>query len=307
MTPHPLFDLTGRVALITGASRGIGEAIAHLLAEHGAHVICSSRKPEGCEAVAQAIRDKGLRAESHPCHIGEMDQIAATIAHVEARHGRLDILVNNAATNPYFGHILDTDPGSFQKTLDVNIRGYFFMSQAAGKLMRVQGKGAIVNVASVNALEPGDAQGTYSITKAAVVNMTQAFAKECASLGLRVNAIAPGWTRTRFAGALPADEASGGAAGNGRGRALPRLRRGKLHDGRIAGRGWRPDNLKRHPAPIFLAQILTLPRPKGAWIDARNARGETPPYGRKRRIPNAIRRSILVSPATSPAAVPTAA
>ena len=202
MTPHPLFDLTGRVALITGASRGIGEAIAHLLAEHGAHVICSSRKPEGCEAVAQAIRDKGLRAESHPCHIGEMDQIAATIAHVEARHGRLDILVNNAATNPYFGHILDTDPGSFQKTLDVNIRGYFFMSQAAGKLMRVQGKGAIVNVASVNALEPGDAQGTYSITKAAVVNMTQAFAKECASLGLRVNAIAPGWTRTRFAGAL---------------------------------------------------------------------------------------------------------
>ncbi len=202
MTPHPLFDLSGRVALVTGASRGIGAGIAHLLAEHGAHIVVSSRRIEGCEAVAEAIRAKGLSADSLACHIGDMDAIDAVIGHIEATHGRLDILVNNAATNPYFGHILDTDPGSFQKTLDVNIRGYFFMSVAAGKLMRAQGKGAIVNTASVNALEPGDGQGTYSLTKAAVVNMTQAFAKECAPLGIRVNAIAPGWTRTKFAGAL---------------------------------------------------------------------------------------------------------
>ncbi len=202
MTPHPLFDLTGRVALITGASRGIGAAIAQLLAEHGAHVIVSSRKIDGCKAVATDLCAKGLSAEAFACHIGDMADIDVVMTHIEATHGRLDILVNNAATNPYYGHILDTDLASFQKTLDVNIRGYFFMSVAAGKLMREQGKGAIVNTASVNALEPGDAMGTYSITKAAVVNMTQAFAKECAPLGIRVNAIAPGWTRTKFAGAL---------------------------------------------------------------------------------------------------------
>lgn len=200
--PHPLFDLTGRIALVTGASRGIGEEIARMLADHGAHVIVSSRKIEGCRAVAEAITAAGGSAEPFACHIGDMDQIAAIFEHIKATHGRLDILVNNAATNPYFGHILDTDLGSFEKTLDVNIRGYFFMSVEAGKMMRDQRKGAIVNTASVNALEPGDCQGTYSITKGAVVNMTRAFAKECAPLGIRVNAIAPGWTRTRFAGAL---------------------------------------------------------------------------------------------------------
>lgn len=202
MTPHPLFDLSGRIALITGASRGIGKAIAHLLAEHGAHVIISSRRIKGCSAVAEDIIAKGGSASAFACNVGSMEDIAAIMAHIRDTHGRLDILVNNAATNPYFGHILDTDLATFQKTIDVNIRGYFFMSVAAGKLMRDQGKGAIVNTASVNALEPGDCQGTYSITKAAVVNMTQAFAKECAPLGIRVNAIAPGWTRTKFAGAL---------------------------------------------------------------------------------------------------------
>ncbi len=202
ITPHPLFDLSGRIALVTGASRGIGEEIARILAEHGAHVIVSSRKIDGCTAVAEAITKAGGSAEAFPCHIGDMDQIEAIFDHVKSTHGRLDILVNNAATNPYFGHILDTDQSSFEKTLDVNIRGYFFMSVEAGKMMRDQGKGAIVNTSSVNALEPGDMQGTYSITKAAVVNMTRAFAKECAPLGIRVNAIAPGWTRTKFAGAL---------------------------------------------------------------------------------------------------------
>lgn len=200
--PHPLFDLSGRIALVTGASRGIGEEIARILADHGAHVIVSSRKIDGCRAVADSITAAGGSAEPFACHIGEMDQIAAIFDHIKATHGRLDILVNNAATNPYFGHILDTDLGSFEKTLDVNIRGNFFMSVEAGKMMRDQGKGAIVNTASVNALQPGDMQGTYSITKGAIVNMTRAFAKECAPLGIRVNALAPGWTRTKFAGAL---------------------------------------------------------------------------------------------------------
>lgn len=197
-----LFDLTDRIALVTGASRGIGEAIARLLAQQGAHVIVSSRKLEECEHVAADIRAAGGSAEAFACHVGHMEDIAATFAHIREKHGRLDILVNNAAANPYFGHILDTDLAAYNKTVEVNVRGYFFMSVEAGKLMKERGRGAIVNTASVNALHPGDRQGIYSITKAAVVNMTKAFAKECGPLGIRVNALLPGLTRTKFAGAL---------------------------------------------------------------------------------------------------------
>jgi len=197
-----LFDLTGKIALVTGASRGIGEAIAKLLAEQGAHVIVSSRKLDGCQAVADQITADGGSAEALACHVGSMEQIEEAFTIIKNQFGKLDILVNNAATNPYFGHILDTDLGAYSKTVDVNIRGYFFMSVEAGKLMRDNGGGAIVNTASINAIQPGPLQGIYSITKAAVVNMTKAFAKECGGLGIRVNALLPGFTKTQFAGAL---------------------------------------------------------------------------------------------------------
>jgi len=197
-----LFDLSGKVALVTGASRGIGESIAKLLAEQGAHVIVSSRRAESCEAVVSQIADAGGSAEAIACHIGDMDNIQATFAAIETKHGKLDILVNNAATNPYFGHILDTDLSAYNKTVDVNIRGYFFMSIAAGKLMKENGGGCIVNTASINGLQPGHKQGIYSITKAAVINMTKSFAKECAGYNIRVNALLPGLTKTKFAGAL---------------------------------------------------------------------------------------------------------
>jgi len=197
-----LFDLSGKIALVTGASRGIGESIARLLAAHNAHVIVSSRKIDDCQVVADSIAADGGSAEALACHVGSMDDIANTFTTIKQAHGRLDILVNNAATNPYFGHVLDTDLGAFNKTVDVNVRGYFFMSIEAGKMMREQGAGAIVNTASINALQPGPMQGIYSITKAAVVSMTKAFAKECGPLGIRCNALLPGLTKTRFAGAL---------------------------------------------------------------------------------------------------------
>lgn len=206
MNTNP-FGLKGRVALVTGASRGIGESIARLLAAQGAHVIVSSRKVVDCERVVEGIRDAGGSAEALACHIGEMDQVRDTFAKIRAIHGKLDILVNNAATNPYFGHILDTDLGAFQKTVDVNIRGYFFMSVEAAKLMREKGGGSIVNVASVNGVIPGPMQGIYSITKAAVISMTQAFARECAGLNIRVNALLPGMTDTKFAAALVKNDA----------------------------------------------------------------------------------------------------
>ncbi len=200
------FNLEGRIALVTGASRGIGEAIARRLASSGAQVVVSSRYLEGCQAVVDAIIADGGAAEALACHVGDMDDIERCFDTLRQRHGRLDILVNNAAANPYFGPILDTPPDAFQKTFEVNVRGYFYMSVAAGKLMRENGGGAIVNTASINALQPGIGLGIYSISKAAVVNMTRAFAKECAADGIRVNALLPGLTRTRFAGALFEDE-----------------------------------------------------------------------------------------------------
>lgn len=201
-TIDPLFDLTGRVALVSGASRGIGESIAHCLAAHGAHVIISSRKAEGCERVASEIQAAGFSAEAFACHVGDMDQIHAIIDHAAQKHGRIDILVNNAAANPYWGPILDTPLEAFEKTCEVNLRGYFFMSALAGQLMKKNGGGAILNTASINGLRPPPLQGIYSITKAAIINMTKAFAKECGAFGIRVNALLPGLTKTRFAGAL---------------------------------------------------------------------------------------------------------
>lgn len=206
MDKTQLFDLDGKIAFVSGASRGIGEAIARLLAQQGAHVIVSSRKLDGCQAVADAIITEGGKATAIACHIGEMEQIQAVFAQIREQFGRLDILVNNAATNPYFGHVLDTDLAAFQKTVDVNIRGYYFMSIEAGKLMKSNGGGSIINVASINGVSPGELQGIYSISKAAVISMTKVFAKECAALGIRCNALLPGLTDTQFASALTSNQ-----------------------------------------------------------------------------------------------------
>jgi NAD(P)-dependent dehydrogenase (short-subunit alcohol dehydrogenase family) len=201
------FDLSGRIALVTGASRGIGAEIAKLLAQQGAHVIVSSRKLDGCKQVADEIIAAGGKAEAVTCHIGAMEDIAKIFEHIRAKHGRLDILINNAAANPYYGPLLDTDLNSFQKTVDVNIRGYFFMSVEGAKLMKQNPRGgAIVNTASVNGISPAPLQAVYSITKAAIINMTRVFAKDLGEHNIRVNAILPGLTKTKFAGALFEEE-----------------------------------------------------------------------------------------------------
>ncbi|HET9235626.1 MAG TPA: SDR family oxidoreductase [Oligoflexus sp.] len=200
------FDLSGKIALVTGSSRGIGASIARLLAAQGAQVIVSSRKQDACEAIVAQIRSEGGKAEAIACHIGEMESIAALFSQIRERHGRLDILVNNAAANPYFGPILDTTLEAYQKTVDVNIRGYFFASVEGGRLMKEKGGGTIVNVASINAENPGMYQGIYSVTKAAIVSMTKSFAKECAAFNIRVNALLPGATDTKFAATLVKNE-----------------------------------------------------------------------------------------------------
>jgi len=201
-----LFDLSGRVALVNGASRGIGAAVARLLAQHGAEVVVASRKVAGVEAVAESIRSAGGRATAMVCHAGSPEQLDATFAALAERCGRIDILVNNAAANPWFGPILDSPLAAIDKTIEVNLRGFFYASILAGRAMRQRGRGAIVNVSSINAERPGVGQGIYSVTKAGIVAMTRAFAKECAPHGIRVNAVLPGLTDTRFAAALTQDE-----------------------------------------------------------------------------------------------------
>ena len=201
--PAPgVFSLAGRTALVTGASRGIGEAIAHLLAAQGAHVICTSRKLEACEGVAQAIREAGGSAEARAVHIGDAAAIEALFAALDAEGRTVSLLVNNAAANPYFGPMVDMDLVAYEKTVEVNLRGYFWATVQAAKRMAKTGGGSIVNVASVNAKRPAPGQGIYSMTKAGIVNMTEGFAKELAAQGIRVNAVLPGLTDTKFASAI---------------------------------------------------------------------------------------------------------
>ena len=196
------FSLAGKVALVTGASRGIGEAIARGMAEYGAAVVLASRKQEGLDAVAAGIKTGGGKALAVACHTGKMEDINALFTRVEAEFGRVDVLVNNAATNPYFGPVIEASESIFDKTFEVNVKGYFFMAQQAAKMMVGQGKGSIINIASIAGVSPSVMQGVYAMTKAAIISMTKSFAKELAPAGVRCNAICPGLTETKFARVL---------------------------------------------------------------------------------------------------------
>lgn len=195
------FDLKGKVALITGASRGIGEAIARNLAAFGAQCILVSRKLEGLEVVRDKIVEAGGKADALPGHMGDLEKIASLCDHVKENYGHLDILVNNAAVNPYFGPMAEAPVSVYDKTFEVNLRGPFFLIQKAISLMEAKG-GSIINVASIGGISPGAFQGIYGITKAGVIAMTKAYAKELANKKIRVNALLPGLTETKFASAL---------------------------------------------------------------------------------------------------------
>ncbi len=196
------FNLKGKVAVVTGASRGIGESIAKSLAEYGAEVIITNKTMEGLPEVEAAIKAAGGKAVSKACHNGILAEIDALFKEIEAKYGRLDILVNNAAMNFYFGGIVDASEDVWDKTMDVNLKGNFFMSQYGAKLMMKNGGGSIINVASINGIKPAPMQGVYSITKAGVIAMTKSFAKELAPHKIRVNALLPGLTDTKFASVM---------------------------------------------------------------------------------------------------------
>jgi len=198
-------DMTGKVAVVNGASRGIGEAIARGLAACGAHLVLTSRRQESVQDVADAITADGGKAIARACHAGHMDEIDQLFEFVRSDIGRLDILINNAATNPYFGPATGLTPEAFDKTVDVNLKGPYFMSSRAVPLMAESGGGSIVNVASIAALMSLPGQAVYAMTKAGLVSVTKSFAKEYGSKGIRVNAILPGVVETKLAAAMVED------------------------------------------------------------------------------------------------------
>lgn len=196
------FDLTGKVALVAGASRGIGEAIAHGLAQHGATVICTSRKVADCGKVADAIVAAGGKAEAMTLHLGELEHHDEVLDAIMKKHGRLDILINNGATNPYFGPAHETPESAYDKTMDVNLKGPFYLTAKSVPHMLKNGGGSVVNVASIDGIQPGQMRVVYGMTKAALINMTKGFAKEYGNKGIRVNALLPGFTDTKLAAGL---------------------------------------------------------------------------------------------------------
>lgn len=199
------FDLAGKVALVTGSTMGIGEGVARVLAQAGAHVVISSRKAEDCERVAAAFVKEGLSAEGRVCHIGKMEDIESMSAHLKAKHGGLDILVNNAVLSPWRS-IDDTDPALFMKAMEVNMRGVWYLSVEATKLMKPRGGGSIVNISSVAALHPDKMLGLYSTFKTAMIGMSRSFALEYGEFGIRVNTIMPGLIDTKLAKAFEGPE-----------------------------------------------------------------------------------------------------
>ena len=199
------FRLPGKVALVTGGSRGIGRAIALGLAEAGADVVLASRKLPDLQAVAQEISQMGRRALAVPANVRHLPEIDSLVKKSLEEFGHIDILVNNAGTNPVFGSVFNIDEGAWEVTIGLNLKGYFFLSQAVGKIMRDKSGGTIVNIASQGGVRPGIGQGVYSISKAGVIMLTQVLAQEWGQYNIRVNAIAPGLVKTRFSQALWTD------------------------------------------------------------------------------------------------------
>lgn len=199
-------DLAGKVAIITGASRGIGQSIAEHYAQAGAKVVLASRKQDALDEVAAGIKESGGEALAIAAHTGKKDTLKALVDKTVEAYGKVDILVNNAATNPHFGALLDAEDSMWQKTIEVNLMGNFWLCQNVVPMMRENGGGSIINVASINGIRPGSMQGIYSASKAAVISLTKTLSVELGSDNIRVNAIAPGLIQTKFAQAIWGNE-----------------------------------------------------------------------------------------------------
>jgi dehydrogenase/reductase SDR family member 4 len=199
-------SLKGKVAIVTGASRGIGEESAIAFAQAGAAVVLTSRKQADLDHVAESIRKNGGKCLAVASHVAKTGDSQKLVERAMSEYGRIDILMNNAGTNPYFGPLMDVEEWAWDITMNVNLKGLFFLTQLAARIMKKQETGSIINISSVGGLRPGPL-GIYQTAKAAVVMLTQLMAKEWGQYNIRVNAIAPGIIKTRLAEALWKDPA----------------------------------------------------------------------------------------------------
>jgi dehydrogenase/reductase SDR family member 4 len=201
------FDLTGKVALITGASKGIGESIAHYLAAQGAKVVVNSRKQEAVDAVANAIITEGGQAVGIAGQVGNADDCKNLFDFTMETYGRVDILVNNAATNPVFGPVENTDDKAFNKIIDVNVKAPFDLAKLCLPVMQQNGGGSIINISSIGGVSPETMLGIYSVSKAALISLTKVMATEWGKYNIRANVICPGLIQTKFSQALWSNDA----------------------------------------------------------------------------------------------------
>ena len=192
-----LLPLEGKAVLVTGGSRGIGRASALLFAKAGADVVVASRKLEGLEKVAEEIRTMGRKGLAIASHVGKLDESKKLVDQVMKKFGRIDVLMNNAGTNPYAGEMIDAEEWAWDVTMNVNLKGPFFLSQAVAKIMREKGGGSIIFVASTAGMRPSEL-GIYNVTKAGVIMLAQTLAKEWGQYNIKVNAIAPGLIKTQM-------------------------------------------------------------------------------------------------------------
>lgn len=203
----PLIHVEGKVALVTGGSRGIGLAIARAYLQAGAKVAIAARKPEGLAEAKAELAAEGLEVATFPCHVGKTEEAVKLVADVVAHFGQLDVLVNNAATNPHFGPTITADEKLFDKTFETNARAYFTLAREAAKHVIARGGAAsFIFITSTQGLTASPLMGIYGMTKAAVVSLTKTLAVELGPSGIRVNAIAPGLVQTKFASALTSND-----------------------------------------------------------------------------------------------------
>ena len=201
--------LEGRRAIVTGGTRGIGEAIAAALLAEGAQVVVSSRKPDGVAAAVERLSAAAPgRVHGIPCNMGRLDEVLALHQAATTAMGTPDLLVNNAATNPYFGPMMGLEFAAWDKTFEVNLKGPFALTRAfAQGLMDAGGTGSVINISSIYGRHAAPFQGMYGMTKAALISLTQTLAAELAAAGIRVNCIAPGLIETRFSKAITSNDA----------------------------------------------------------------------------------------------------
>jgi dehydrogenase/reductase SDR family protein 4 len=197
-----LFSLSNKVALITGASKGIGLAMAEIFAAAGGKVVVSSRNQEALDEVVGTLRKKGYEVFAVACNVGKMDELDSLVEQTIAKYGQLDILVNNAATNPVFGPIHDTTLEAYDKIMNVNVRAAFHLMKLCFPYLRESSNASVINISSIGGISPEDGLGIYSVSKAALISLTKAFAKEWGPHTIRVNAICPGLVKTKFSKAL---------------------------------------------------------------------------------------------------------